>query len=107
MLRILPEKYKTSWNNHVNKMIHVYNCTKHSNARFSPYYLMAGRKPRLPIDIILQTEVDPPHSTHWQYLENWKEVMEDVYKTAFQNSTCRKETDKERKLQTGQCLDKL
>ena len=68
---------------------------------------MAGRKPRLPIDIILQTEVDPPYSTHWQYLENWKEVMEDVYKTAFQNSTCRKETDKERKLQTGQCLDKL
>ena len=33
-----------------------------------------------------------PHSNHRQYLENWKEVMEDAYKAA---------------LQTGQCLDKL
>ena len=33
--------------------------------------------------------------------------MEDAYAVALQNSTCRKEHDKERKLQTGQCLDKL
>ena len=86
MLRILPEKYKTSWKDHVKNVIHAYNCTKHSNTRFSPYYLMFGRKPRLPIDIILQTEKDLPHSTHRQYLENWKEVMEDAYAAALQNS---------------------
>ena len=33
--------------------------------------------------------------------------MEDVYAAALQNLTCRKENDKERKLQAGQCLDKL
>ena len=33
--------------------------------------------------------------------------MEDAYAVALQNSTCRKEHDKERKLQAGQCLDKL
>ena len=77
----LPEKCKTSWKDHVKKVIHAYNCTKDSSTGFSPYYLMFGRKPRLPIDIILQTEVDPPHSTHRQYLENWKEVMEDAYKS--------------------------
>ena len=64
MLRTLPEKYKTSWKDHVNKVIHAYNCTKHSSTEFSAYYLIFGRKPRLPVDIILQTEVDPPCGTH-------------------------------------------
>ena len=66
-----------------------------------------GLKPRLPIDIILQREVDHPHSMHRQYLENWKEVMKDAYAAALQNSTYRKEHDKERKLQERQCLDNL
>ena len=33
--------------------------------------------------------------------------MEDAYATAFQNPTCGKEHDKERKLQAGKCIDKL
>ena len=74
---------------------------------FSPYYLVFGRKPRLLTDIILQMELDPPHSTHKQYLENWKEVMEDAYAAALQNSTYRKKHDKEITLQARQRLDKL
>ena len=107
MLRTLPEKYKTSWKDHVNNVIHTYNCIKHSSIKFSPYYLMFGRNPRLLIDIILQTEADPPHSTHRQYLENWKEVIEDAYAAALQNLTYRKEHDKEKTLQARQRLDKL
>ena len=107
MLRTLPEKYKTWWKDHVNKIIHAYNCIKHSTTGFSTCYLGFGCKPRLPIDISLQKKVDPSHSTHRQYLENWKEVMEDAYATALQNSICRKEKDKEAKLQAAQCLNKL
>ena len=90
VLRTLPKKYKTSWKDHVNKVIHGFNCIKHDSAGFSPYYLMFGWKLRLPIDIILQTKVDPPHRTHRQYLENWEEVIKDPYAATLQNSTCRK-----------------
>ena len=44
------------------------------------------KKTTLPTNIILQTNVDPPGGTHKQYLENWKEVTEDAYETALQNS---------------------
>ena len=33
--------------------------------------------------------------------------MEDAYTATLQNSTYKEEHDKERKLQAGQCLDKL
>ena len=31
-------------------LVHAYNCTKNA-MDFSPYYLMYGHKPQLPIDI--------------------------------------------------------
>ena len=59
MLRALLEKYKTLWKDHFNKVVYDYNCTKYSSTRFLPYYLTFSFKPKLPIDIILQLEVDP------------------------------------------------
>ena len=36
------------------------------------YYVMLGRKPRLPINIILQTKADFPWGMHSQYLVTGK-----------------------------------
>ena len=63
---------------------------------------MLGRKPRLPIDLILWTEKDsPPRCNHKEYLECWKKKMEDVFEVAFTKSTGRKEKDVQRKLKSG------
>ena len=62
---------------------------------------MFGCRPILPTDIIFPTKVNHPLGVHSHYLENWKEVVDYVYATAFQISACRKERDKKRKLQAG------
>ena len=70
MLRTLPEKYKSSRKNHLSKVIYAYNCTRHISTRYSPYYLMFVRKPRLPIDLILRSEDSPPRCNYKEYMES-------------------------------------
>ena len=51
MLGTLPEEFKVEWTNHVNTLTYAYNCTRSNVTGFSPYYLLYGRHPLLPIDI--------------------------------------------------------
>ena len=51
MLGTLSEEEKSDWKSFLGCMTHAYNCTKHASATYSPYYLMFGRHPRLPIDV--------------------------------------------------------
>ena len=51
MLGTLSEEEKSDWKSHLGCMTHAYNCTKHASTTYSPYYLMFGRHPSLPIDI--------------------------------------------------------
>ena len=53
MLGTLSDEEKSDWKSHLGCMTHAYNCTKHASTTYSPYYLMFGRHPRLPIDVHL------------------------------------------------------
>ena len=53
MLGMLPPEKKSDWKNHIGVLVHAYNCTQNSATRFSPYYLMYGRKLHLPMDVTL------------------------------------------------------
>uniref|UniRef100_A0A3Q2XXG7 Gypsy retrotransposon integrase-like protein 1 n=1 Tax=Hippocampus comes TaxID=109280 RepID=A0A3Q2XXG7_HIPCM len=55
MLGTLEEKNKSHWRDFVKPLTHAYNCTKNDTTGYSPYELMFGRQPRLPIDLVLGT----------------------------------------------------
>ena len=51
MLGMLTPKQKKDWKSHVPALVHAYNCTRNAATGFSPYYLLFGREPRLPVDV--------------------------------------------------------
>ena len=51
MLGTLSEEERSDWKSYLGCMTRAYNCTKHASTTYSPYYLMFGRHPRLPIDV--------------------------------------------------------
>ena len=51
MLGTLTPEQKKDWTSHVPALVHVYNCTRNSATGYSPYYLLFGGEPRLPVDV--------------------------------------------------------
>ena len=50
MLGTLPEDKKINWQDWVSTLCHAYNCTVTKVTGYSPYFLMFGRQPRLPVN---------------------------------------------------------
>ena len=86
MLRTLPETAKSRWKDSLQKVVHAYNCTKNSATGFSPFYLMFGRSPRLPIDIILGNSKSNGTISYSQYTTNWLAAMKEAYAIASKNA---------------------
>ena len=51
MLGTLPQHAKRNWSEWVYSLTHAYNVTVSQATGFSPFYLMYGRYPILPIDV--------------------------------------------------------
>jgi transposase InsO family protein len=58
MLGSLESHQKQNWKAYLGPMIHSYNCTRHESTGQTPYLLMFGRNPSLPIDVTLGLHVE-------------------------------------------------
>jgi len=79
MLRTLPEKKKHKWKDSPNKVVHAYNATRNDATGFSPFHLLFGRSPRLPVDLMFGLSREETGMNHSEYTENM------TYELARQN----------------------
>jgi hypothetical protein len=87
MLSCLPEEEKSRWKDQVTYVVHAYNCTHHESTGFSPFQLMFGRKPRLPVDIIKGlNENQTADRDYLQYVEKVRQSLKTAYEQAMQKS---------------------
>lgn len=56
LLRTLPLEKKRRWAEYLPERVFAYNTTAHQTTGYSPYYLMFGQSPCMPLDILLGKE---------------------------------------------------
>ena len=93
MLRTLPENQKSEWHKKLSKLMFAYNAAKHSSTGYSPYFLLFGRDPVLPVDFCLKNLPQDPARTkqYNKFVDEWEEQMAEAYQIAKENCTKVKE----------------
>ena len=84
-----PEK-KKKWPEHLPMVVAYYNSTPHATTGFTPFYLMFGRKCRLPTDFLLGTNED--YSTNW--VTDHAQRLQSAYDMASRNTMEKQERSK-------------
>ena len=64
LLRSLPPEKKRMWPKYISQLVWSYNTSIHRSTGHSPYSLLFGVPPRLPIDFLLEAD-DSPETRSW------------------------------------------
>lgn len=94
MLGTLEPHLKPRWHEHVDAMTHAYNCSRHDSTGYSPYYLMFGRHPRLPVDLIFGSPTVNQPCEYSDYVQTLHDSLTQAYALANQTSQYAKEQQK-------------
>ena len=86
MLKKMSQSQKSKWHEHLKTVTHAYNSSWNSAIGYSPYYLMFGRHPRLPIDLVFGTEKAKEETNYPIYVQNMKKQLCRAYETAKNRS---------------------
>ena len=91
-----PEKCR-KWPEHIGSMVIAYNATRSQVTRYSPYFLMFGWRPRLPVDLLFPT-VNNREWTHTinEYVNALYKRLRECLKLAQESAT--KEANRQKRL---------
>ena len=105
MLGTLPSHAKKNWPEWITTLTHAYNCTVSPVTGFSPYFLMFGRNPILPLDIDLGIPTREQELTSQQnYAQKLYSRLQWAYQKAQENSKKESECYKKYYDQRVKCM---
>lgn len=101
VLRTLDEEKKSNWSDYVSKDVQAYNCTTSEATGYSLFYLLSGRRPPLPIDLIFGINEEEGFNSHQEYAQKLQRQMAEANNTAsktIKNITMRGKTSYDKKV---------
>ena len=88
MIGKLGEEQKACWLEHLPELLSAYNATCSAVTGYSPYYLLFGRQPRIPVDFMFPTLHNLPHTTSMaRSVVTMQERLTEVFVVARQLTT--------------------
>ena len=96
MLGTLPTHAKRNWQEWIATLTPVYNCTVSSVTGFSPYFLMFGRTPKIPLDVEMGLAlIDQGQESYQNYAKKLQAKIKWAYQKAEENN--KKESERQKR----------
>ena len=83
MLGTLPDDLKNDWPRELKALTFAYNATRSQITGYSPYYLMFGMRPRIPIDFLFPTIRVQPSKPSSRPVDEYVVQLQSRLRTAF------------------------
>ena len=96
MIRRLGEDKKADWPGHLAEIVHAYNATHFAVTRYSPYYLMFGQRPQLPVNFYFPTfrsTEAPTREAFAKCVDEYVATVHDQLRTALQEAQAQSTTE--------------
>lgn len=88
MIRALPPRVKQKWPQMLQTLTFTYNCTAHESTGYAPFYLMYGRIPRLPIDVMFHSVGRDDNITDYvSYVAKMRDDLKEALNLAQANAS--------------------
>uniref|UniRef100_A0A803J7X9 Integrase catalytic domain-containing protein n=1 Tax=Xenopus tropicalis TaxID=8364 RepID=A0A803J7X9_XENTR len=87
MLRTLSTESKKDWKSSLGKVVHAYNCTRSEATGYSPFFLLFGRSPRLPVDHMFDTPATEKYDKYPEYVKTWTDRLNEAYRLASKTAS--------------------
>ena len=96
MIGTLDPQKKLDWKSQIAPLVHAYNCTPHAATNYSPYFLMFGRHPNLPIDVAMGIDrANSRSASPHRYVAELRSRLLKAYNSARKSSEASKTRHKE------------
>ena len=94
MLGTLEADKKSRWTDYISSVVHAYNCTKHHSSGFSPYEILFGRTPKLPVDLQYGVNSNKSGVGQTEFVENLRKRLNYVWDLAKKHELVAKNKQK-------------
>ena len=102
LLITLEEYEKKKWPDYISQLVAFYNMSVHDTTGFSPFELLFGREPRLPVD---PNQLEEEEGSLEEWVEEWKERQKVIWQVAKKNEKKRKTVTRKARESKGERMD--